>query len=126
MSFASILPFVGPALSIGSSLLGGSTQAAGQQAEAQAKASAATMQARLSFLQQNAELNKGVEQEQLMRYNARNLLSSQRAGYAAEGVRLEGTPLLAMANTLTQSSRDIMLANNQNVSTNLSKDSKQK
>jgi len=108
---AAALPFIPVGLQIAGSLFGGATKATGQAQAGQAEATSALMQSRLSFLQQNAELNKGVEQEQMMRYNARNLLGAQRTGYAAEGVKLEGTPLLAMANTITQSSRDILLAN---------------
>lgn len=79
----------------------GSLQAGGQQA------AAAHTQAKLSKLQAEAtEERAGVEAASIRR-KARELFSAQRAGYAASGVRLEGTPLLVMADTIRESERDV-------------------
>lgn len=87
----------GTGLSIYGSLLSGQQQAA-----------AAGTQAKLSRLQSEAEEERASAEAGVIRRKARELFSAQRAAYAASGVKLEGSPLLVMADTIRESGRDIL------------------
>ncbi|KXK32101.1 MAG: hypothetical protein UZ01_00642 [Candidatus Brocadia sinica] len=87
----------GTGMSIFGSLYSGSQQAA-----------AAHTQAKLSRLQAEAEDERAQTEAGAIRRKARELFSTQRAAYAASGVRLEGTPLLVMAETIRESEKDIL------------------
>lgn len=71
------------------------------------QAAAAKTQAKLATIQAEAEDDRATAEAGMVRKRARELFSSQRAAYASSGVRLEGTPLLVMADTIRESERDI-------------------
>lgn len=89
-----------------------------QSQAAQYKQQAAIMktQAAISRLEQTQaslqsayEERKFQEEKSLLRERVRNLVSKQRAGFAASGAMLKGSPLIVMAESLTNAERDIAM-----------------
>ena len=97
-----------PAIAIGSAAAGTGMSIFGSLYSGQQQAAAARTQAKLSKLQAAAEEERAGAEAGVIRRKARELFSTQRAAYAASGVRLEGTPLLVMADTIRESERDIL------------------
>ena len=83
----------------------------GALSQGKAASEASKAQAKLSGLQAEAEIRRGDQEEAALRRRTRLLIGQQRAGYSAAGVRLEGTPLLVTAQTLTDSEKDILNLN---------------
>lgn len=103
------LPFV----TMGLSAIGTGMGVFGALSQGRAESGAALAQAKLGRLQADAEVQRGDAEADAMRREARALIGRQRAGYSAAGVRLEGTPLLVVADTLSQSEQDIANLNKQ-------------
>src|SRR5574337_722926 len=98
-----------PIIALAATGIGTVVSAAGSIMSGKREAEAAKAQARLSELQADAELKRGDREEANMRREAARLISQQRAAYAASGVRLEGSPLLVMAQTIQDSEKDILM-----------------
>jgi hypothetical protein len=97
-----------PAIGTGITVAGTGASIYGKLYAGSQQAAAAGTQAKMSRLQAEAEGERAVAETDAIRKNARKLFSAQRAGYAASGVKLEGTPLLVMADTIRESERDIL------------------
>lgn len=97
-----------PAIAIGAAVAGTGLSIYGSLFAGSQQAAAAHTQAKLSKLQAEAEDERAASEAGAIRRKARELFSTQRAAYAASGVRLEGTPLLVMADTIRESERDIL------------------
>lgn len=97
-----------PAIGIGTTVAGTGMSIFGSLYSGSQQAAAAHTQAKLSRLQAEAEDERASAEAGVIRRKARELFSTQRAAYAASGVRLEGTPLLVMADTIRESERDIL------------------
>lgn len=96
------------AIGIGSTAAGAGMSIFGSLFSGSQQAAAARTQAKLSRLQAEAEEERAGSEANVIRRKARELFSTQRAAYAASGVRLEGTPLLVMAETIRESEKDIV------------------
>jgi len=75
---------------------------AGQASANAANAQAAAYQRQAAAERQQAEFNANMQQEKAIK-----LISTQRAGYLAAGVSLQGSPLDAIADTTRQTDLDV-------------------
>lgn len=96
-------------IAIATAAIGTGVSVVGSIMQGKQEAEAAKAQARLSELQADEELKRGDREENNIRREAAKLIGHQRAAYAASGVRLEGSPLLVMAQTIQDSEKDILM-----------------
>lgn len=101
----------GGAFSMGTTLgtlgaLGGAVGAAGALASGQQQKAASEYNAKVATANAEAARQAAADAEDEHRRKASNLLSSQRAAFAAAGVDLEGSPLEIMSATAAQAERD--------------------
>lgn len=101
---APALPFI----ALAATTIGTGVSMVGSIMKGKREADAAKAQAKLSDYQAEAEIKRGDAEERDMRRRASQLVGKQRAAYAAAGVRLTGSPLLVMAETLQDSEKDIL------------------
>lgn len=89
--------------------IGTAVSTVGSIMQGEREAEAAKAQAKLSEFQADAEIKRGDREEDNIRREAARLVGHQRAAYAAAGVRLTGSPLLVMAQTIQDSEKDILM-----------------
>lgn len=100
-----VLPFI----ALATTAIGTGVSVVGSIMQGKREAEAAEAQAKLSEFQADAELKRGDREEDNIRREAMRLVGHQRAAYAAAGVRLTGSPLLVMAQTIQDSEKDILM-----------------
>ena len=98
-----------PLIALAATAIGTGVSVVGSVMQGKREAEAAKAQAKLSSFQADAEIKRGDREEEIMRQEAAKLVGQQRAAYAAAGVRLTGSPLLVMAQTIQDSEKDISL-----------------
>ena len=98
-----------PLIALATTAIGTGISVVGSMMQGKREAEAAKAQAKLSSFQADAEIKRGDREEEIMRQEAARLVGQQRAAYAAAGVRLTGSPLLVMAQTIQDSEKDISL-----------------
>jgi len=98
-----------PMIALATTVIGTGVSVAGSIMQGKREAEAAKAQAKLSSFQADAEIKRGDREEDVMRIEAARLVGQQRAAYAAAGVRLTGSPLLVMAQTIQDSEKDITM-----------------
>jgi len=98
-----------PLIALATTAIGTGISVVGSMMQGKREAEAAKAQAKLSSFQADAEIKRGDREEEVMRQEAARLVGQQRAAYAAAGVRLTGSPLLVMAQTIQDSEKDISL-----------------
>ena len=98
-----------PLIALAATAIGTGVSVVGSVMQGKREAEAAKAQAKLSSFQADAEIKRGDREEEVMRQEAARLVGQQRAAYAAAGVRLTGSPLLVMAQTIQDSEKDISL-----------------
>jgi len=98
-----------PIIALAATAIGTGVSVVGSMMQGKREAEAAKAQAKLSSFQADAEIKRGDREEEVMRQEAARLVGQQRAAYAAAGVRLTGSPLLVMAQTIQDSEKDISL-----------------
>jgi len=98
-----------PLIALAATAIGTGVSVVGSVMQGKREAEAAKAQAKLSSFQADAEIKRGDREEEIMRQEAAKLVGQQRAAYAAAGVRLTGSPLLGMAQTIQDSEKDISL-----------------
>ncbi|SRR5574343_255021 len=97
-----------PMIALATTAIGTGVSTFGAIMQGKREAEAAKAQAKLSAFQADAEIKRGDREEESMRREASRLVGQQRAAYAAAGVRLTGSPLLVMAQTIQDSEQDIL------------------
>ena len=98
-----------PLIALAATAIGTGVSVVGSVMQGKREAEAAKAQAKLSSFQADAEIKRGDRAEEIMRQEAAKLVGQQMAAYAAAGVRLTGSPLLVMAQTIQDSEKDISL-----------------
>ena len=78
-------------------------------------AAAAKQQAKIADLQSAAELRRGEEEKRLALIQEKKITGTQTAAYARAGVVESGTPMLVMADTITNSRKDIINAETESI-----------
>ncbi len=98
-----------PMIALATTVIGTGVSVVGSVMQGKREAEAAKAQAKLSSFQADAEIKRGDREEEILRQEAARLVGQQRAAYAAAGVRLTGSPLLVMAQTIQDSEKDISM-----------------
>src|SRR3990167_2932253 len=98
-----------PIIALAATAIGTGVSVVGSMMQGKREAEAGKGQGKLASFQADAEIKRGDREEEIMRQEAARLVGQQRAAYAAAGVRLTGSPLLAIAQTIQDSEKDISL-----------------